>query len=425
MGDASHIDRRSLPVLLLMTVLVTLWGVGHRFYEILLPAFAEAFALTGTGLALTKGAYQIVYVAGALPAAFLARAFGYKTALQIGLGSICVGAFTFYPATETQGFAVFLLAVLLLAFGWIVLEVAANTLIVRLGPLHSAVRRLNLAQCAYPIGSLIGILTGQWLLQADLVLPQERFVYAIVHPYIGLALGVLVIAFLLHEIEFPRLVRERAENNTPLLRDASQLLQSTPFRFAMAAQFAAILALVVAWNLADIFFHAGFSRLGQHHPGDLLLWGAGAFALGRIAATALMWIILPAYVLEIFAIGAACAALMAAATGGAPAAFACLAMGFFLGPLWPTILGIALSSAGGRLKLATGLITMTGALGAVVAHFLEDLPARPLMLLPALCCAFIALYATYASAKLPAPSANDGTEALMAENSSEQFDDTR
>ena len=46
-------DRLYFKAFALLIVLVLFWGVGHRFYETLMPQFSAVFHLSGTGLALT------------------------------------------------------------------------------------------------------------------------------------------------------------------------------------------------------------------------------------------------------------------------------------------------------------------------------------------------------------------------------------
>lgn len=395
--DQSRPERAYAGAFALLLAIVALWGVGHRFYETLMPQFVTVFSLQGSRRILTESAYQIVYIFGALPAALIARRFGYKTSLLIGLGSICIGAFTFYPAAETRGLAYFLFATMFLAYGWILLEVAGNPLAMDFGREATAVRRLNLAQTVYPIGSLLGIFTARWILNADLALPKQGSAYSIAHPYIVLGLGVLLLAFLFEEVQFPAVSKDRARQLPALREDLRSLFSRPIFLFAIIAQFASILALASSWTLAEQFFAGTFQELSGRDIANVFIWCLVLFGLGRMTATALMWAVAPEFVLALFSAGSMLAALIATAFGGAAAAFAAVALSFFLGPSWPTILGLAINGLGSRMKLATAFITMGGAMGAVTAHFLADLPARPAMLIPAASAGVILIYAVVAA----------------------------
>jgi Fucose permease len=397
-GSSTLPERRYLPAFVLLGLLVMLWGIGHRFYETLMPQFTAIFALAGARKALTEGAYQIVYVVGAIPAALLARSFGYKTAIQFGLGSVCIGAFTFYPASETQGFAYFLFAVMLMAFGWIILEVSVNTLILRYGAEATAVRRLNLAQTLYPIGSLAGIFTGRWIMDADLVLPKERFAYAIAHPYIALALAVLLLAYLVEEVTFPPSAKDKGPHVSGAADDFMALIRQPMFRMALVAQAANIFALGISWFMAERYFRAGFHELSAHQLAFVFVACLAVFGLGRLLAAGLMWVMTPAHVLELFTAGGCFAALAALVFGGQAAGFAALALSFFLGPAWPTIFGLALEGQS-RVKLAAAIVTLAGALGAVAYHFLEDKPSYAVMAVAALSAAVMFIYAAAVAAR--------------------------
>ncbi|MDR3527852.1 MAG: hypothetical protein P4L57_11275 [Rhizomicrobium sp.] len=376
-------DRLYATAFALLIVLVLLWGVGHRFYETLLPQFAAVFGLTGTGRALTESGYQIVYFFGAIPAAIIARSFGYKIAILIGLGSVCIGAFTFYPAAETQGYSYFLFAVMVMAFGWILLEVAGNPLAMALGSTATAVRRLNLVQAVYPLGSLLGIYSARWLLQADLALPKQGFTYSMAHPYIVLGVSVLLLAYLFEETRFPPSAQERRPKLKGVIPEVRALLSEPLFVFAIVAQFSGILVLGTSWFLADHFFRDSFAQLSDGAIANVFVGCLILFALGRIAATALMWQLSPARVLFFFSLGGVASALLGSLCGGEIAAFACLALSFFIGPAWPTIFGLAVGGRGLGMKLAAAVITMGGALGAVAYHFLMAFPPRATLLVAA------------------------------------------
>ncbi len=386
-------DRLYFAAFALLIVLVLLWGVGHRFYETLMPQFAAVFNLSGTALELTKSGYQIVYLIGAVPAALMARSFGYKIAILIGLGSVCIGAFTLYPAAETQGFSYFLLAIMLIAFGWILLEVAGNPLAMVLGSPSTAVRRLNLVQAIYPLGSLFGIYGARWLLKADLALPKEGFAYSIAHPYIVLGVSVLLLAYLIEETRYPIAAQERHPGLKGVGPEIKALFAEPLFVFAIIAQFAGILVLGMSWLLADHFFRVSFAELPGGDIANVFVWCIIVFALGRVAATALMGVLSPERALLFFSAGGTAAALLGAAGGGEIAAFACLALGFFVGPAWPTTFGLAVGGRGAGMKLAAAAITMGGALGAIAYHLLSGFSPQTMLLIPAAGFALIGAYA--------------------------------
>lgn len=373
---------------ILTVSLFALWGLGHRLYDTLLPQFAAVFELHSYELALTKSVYAIVYFVGAIPAALCARRFGYRIGIQFGLGSLCIGAFVLYPAAVTHTFSYFLSAVIIMSWGWILLEVAANPLAASLGSIETSIQRLNVAQSLFPIGALLGVYMGRWIVSFNLTLPSERFAYSIAHPYIVIGLCVLLLAYLVSETRFPPVASERCRGLAGVTEEFSVLLSSPLFLFGIVAQFFGVLILAGTWSEGDQFFEAIFPGLAHKLGIDIFVWSLTAFAAGRSAGAVLMRWIEPAQLLAIFAVSGLVLSLVGAALGGTPGAVIIIGSSFFVSITWPTILGISIRNLGPRMKLGTALICMGGALGGVVYELLGVVwgspPLRLAMLVPAL-----------------------------------------
>jgi FHS family L-fucose permease-like MFS transporter len=384
--DASRPSRQTAAAFALTVSLFALWGLGHWFYEALVPQFARAFDLAGYKLALTQSLYSIVYFVGAIPAALFARRLGGKIAILAGLGAIAVGAFTLYPAAEMQLYAYFLVAIMVMAAGWVLLEIAANPLAASLGPDVTFVWRLNFAQSFYPVGALAGMAVGHWVLNANLTMPDGKHTVAITHPYIVLGAGVLLIAFLFEEMRFPTLPGDRVKGGVKAA--FRRLFVSRRILFAVAAQAFSVMALVGSWTpqIRGAFLDT-LPDLPPGLSGNSMAMVIAALAAGRFAGTALMGKIEPATLLAIFAAGGIAASLVGAAGDGWFAAAALLTSSFFLSITWPTILGLAIEGTGSLMKPATALICMGGAAGGVAHQFIETAwpfaSAHTAMLLPA------------------------------------------
>lgn len=349
--------------------LFALWGMGHQIYESLMPQFAAAFHLQNYQRALTQIIYDIVYFVGAIPAAFYARRFGYKAAILFGLGCICIGAFTLYPAAEMHILTYFVLAVAVMACGWIFLEVAANPLVACLGPDKTFVWRLNLAQAFYPLGALAGVVTGRWMLATNLALPGAKSASAITHPYILLGAAVLLLTFLFEEARFPPVGNERIRGGSRAA--LSSLLSRPMFLFAIAAQFFSVMALAGTWSVSGQFIGPAFPHRPDGIFSSAFLWALTIFAAGRFAGTAMMRVIDPARLLAIFSGGGIVASLIAAGTGGMTAAMAFLASSFFVSITWPTVLGLAIRGTGPQMKPGTAFICMGGAAGGIAYQLIR------------------------------------------------------
>ena len=362
----------------LTVLLFALWGLGHQLYDTLLPQFAHVLGLHGFRLALTKSVYSLVYFFGAIPAAMFARRLGYKAAITFGLGCLGLGAFVLYPAAEAHVLSYLIAAVVLISLGWVLLEIGANPLMMCLGPDTSSVRRLNAAQALFPLGALAGVFVGRWIASAGLALPAAQFTWSFAHPYILIGAGVLLLAYVIEEVRFPAVATERQRGSVH--KEFATLLSRPLFRFAVMAQFCAVLALAGTW-----------SQAGHSLGGNLFLWCLAAFAAGRAAGSILMLWVEPEPALVLFAAGGLVAS-MAGLMAGGPVPL--IVSSFCVSILWPTVLGLAVRGQGGLMKLGTALICMGGAMGGVAYDLTGALVVRGrlAMLIPALCYLVVLLY---------------------------------
>lgn len=317
--------------------------------------------------ALTRSLYSAVYFIGAIPAALYAMRFGYKAAILFGLGCIIVGAFTFYPATETRTVAYFVFATAVMACGWIFLEVSANPLIASMGPQRRFISRLNLAQAFYPLGALIGTVTGHWLLDQKLATPSHQMSIAVAHPYILLGAGVMLLAFIFEEARFPPIASHRIRSSLQMHIPA--LLRQRTMVAAILAQFFGIIALASIWWQAAVLWGDILPTTLTAAWADPAIWALLTVSAGRFAGASLLRRFHPVRLLAVFCAGGLMASVIVVATSGLIAAIAISAAGFAVSIIWPTVLGIAIRDKAELIKPATALIVMGGAAGGV-AHSL-------------------------------------------------------
>ncbi len=388
--------------------LFALWGIGQHYYNTMMPQVSSGFHFRGFALVVSQYMTTMAYFAAALPAAFYARRMGYKAAVLCALGCISIGCFTLYPAVALHGTGYYFFAVVTLAVGWVFLEVTANPLVANLGPDEGFVWRLNLAQAIYPVGTMVAILAGHWLLGTYLLQTSARFVFSFVNPYILLGAVVFLIAYWFEDTRFPPIATERASGGEgAVLRG---LLSDRLFLYAMAAQGLGIAILIVN-GVKIIGGHYLTAAFNLHLPGPLsevYFWGAIAFALGRFAGCGLMRFIAPARLLAAFAIGGCVSSLFAMLGWTTVSGIAILANQVFVSIMWPTILGLAIRGRGSRMQVATALICIGSAVGGTLAQmYVTQWPALAVsagMFVPAAC--FLAIFgfarAVSASQKEPA-----------------------
>ncbi len=204
------------------------WGVAANMTDPLVKVFSKIFTMSSLQSALVQFSYYGAYFCLALPAAFLNKRFSYKVGVLTGLGLATVGAFGFYPASLTMTYGYFLAALFVLAAGLSILETSANPFVMRMGPEHTGTRRLNLAQAFNPVGTNIGV-----FLAASLILPnlnqatgaqraamsaaelhaiQATELNAVMVPYVGMAVVLLLIWILIAMVRLPKSHESIAED---------------------------------------------------------------------------------------------------------------------------------------------------------------------------------------------------------------------
>ncbi len=120
--------------------------------DVLNKHFQDSLNISKMQSALVQFAYYMGYFFMAIPSGLLARRFGYKGAIIIGLALVATGAFWFIPATHIGTYWAFLLGLFILAAGLTCLETVANPYTTVLGPKESSAVRINLAQSGNGVG---------------------------------------------------------------------------------------------------------------------------------------------------------------------------------------------------------------------------------------------------------------------------------
>lgn len=379
--------RKHRTAVILTFALFALWGTGHRLYDTLVPEFAKVFGLDSSKLVLTQSVYSLVYLLFAVPAAIYSRAFGSKATLVFGLGCWSVGAFLFYPAALQQMFGFFVFAAALMSCGYILVEIAVNPFVARMGPPETATLRLNAAHALYPLGVLAGVYVGRWVVLSDLSRPLDQLSHAVIQPYMVLGGLVLVLAFVADQIKFPAIATERGSARKAI-SDARTLLARPWFVAAMGAQFCNVAAMAGTWTLSAWYVKDAMPGATTAAAADIILASLVIFAIGRIAGAVLMIWVNPIRLLALFATGGVILSLIATVEKGEIGVCAMMATSFTISIMFATVLGTAIKDLGEHIKIGTALIYLGGsgsAVGVAAMHLVWTYSSIQLaMLVPTL-----------------------------------------
>src|ERR1019366_3052507 len=96
----------------------------------------------------------------AIPAGMIARKFGYKGGILVGLTLIAGGTFWFVHAVSIGTYGAFLLGLFVIAAGMTCLETIANPYATILGSPEAGATRINIAQTINGGGWILGPIVG-------------------------------------------------------------------------------------------------------------------------------------------------------------------------------------------------------------------------------------------------------------------------
>ena len=207
-------DTRAMAV---VTALFFMVGFLTCLNDVIIPHLKAIFELNYAEALLVQFAFFSSYAIFSYPGGMIVERFGYKKAMIIGLITMAAGAGMFVPASYVASFPVFLSALIILAAGMTVVQVAINPYVTVIGPSATASSRLNLAQAFNSVGTFIAPSIGAYLILGGVgqitpaklhSLPsalQQAYratqASSVRMPYIGLALMLLLIAIALGVIK--------------------------------------------------------------------------------------------------------------------------------------------------------------------------------------------------------------------------------
>ncbi len=384
---------------ILITGLFLLWGFAHSLLDVLNKHFQDSLDLTKAQSGAVQASAYGAYFLMAIPAGLIARKYGYKIGIIIGLILFAAGAFWFVPAVEINTFWAFLLGLLILFSGLTFLETVANPYAIVLGPPERAASRINLAQTFNAIGWILGPLVGSILIfknesemsifelfihavekvflggqetvqEVITVAEQQTENSALIPPYVGLGIVVLVVLVM---FIFAKLPEINAEDDThgagkdKAMGANVPLIKQKHFVFAVIAQF---LYVAAQTGIGSFFINYTVEvkelQLNELQGGLLLgLGGMALFAIGRFSGSLIMKKIKPGTLLGTFALVNTLLMVIVTMAHNRFGVIALIATYLFMSIMFPSIFALGVKGLGGRTKTAASILVLTIVGGAI------------------------------------------------------------
>ena len=408
--------KKYLVPFILVTFCFALWGFANDVTNPMVKAFSKIFRMSVTEGALVQVAFYGGYFAMAFPAALFIRKYSYKAGVLMGLGLYATGALLFFPSKAIGIYGCFLIAYFIMTCGLSFLETSCNPYILSMGEPETATRRLNLAQCFNPCGSIIGMFVAMNFIQAKLnpMSSDERALLSdadfeavknadldvLISPYLAIG-AVIVVMFLI--ILFTKMPKNADQSHDiHIMTTLRRLVTLRRYREGVVAQFFYVGAQIMCWTFIIQYGTRVFMAEGMEEQAAEVLsqrfniYAMLFFICSRFIATWLMRWISPARLLTIFGILAMVFTTGVILSHDRTGVYCLVCVSGCMSLMFPTIYGIALDGLGDDAKFGAAGLIMAILGGSVLpplqAMFIDAGMTNFSFILPFVCFLVVTIY---------------------------------
>ena len=408
--------KKYLVPFVLVTFCFALWGFANDVTNPMVKAFSKIFRMSVTEGALVQVAFYGGYFAMAFPAALFIRKYSYKAGVLMGLGLYATGALLFFPSKAIGIYGCFLIAYFIMTCGLSFLETSCNPYILSMGEPETATRRLNLAQCFNPCGSIIGMFVAMNFIQAKLnpLSSDERALLSdadfeavknadldvLISPYLAIG-AVIVVMFLI--ILFTKMPKNADQSHDiHIMTTLRRLVTLKHYREGVVAQFFYVGAQIMCWTFIIQYGTRVFMAEGMEEQAAEVLsqrfniYAMLFFICSRFIATWLMRWISPARLLTIFGILAMVFTTGVILSHDRTGVYCLVCVSGCMSLMFPTIYGIALDGLGDDAKFGAAGLIMAILGGSVLpplqAMFIDAGMTNFSFILPFVCFLVVTIY---------------------------------
>ncbi len=368
------------PALAVLTTLFFIWGSLTSLNDVLIPFVQNVFHLNLAPSALIQTAFFSAYFFFSIPSARIIDWIGYKRAIIVGLGTMVVACLLFYPAAKLPSFPAFLAALVILAAGITVLQVAANPYVAVLGRPETASSRLVLTQAFNSLGTTVFPWVGATLILKESVstAAQSASQDAVVRLYVYFfAIVLVLLAVLFAFFKLPKMeaaehhlgekINDSVWKHPNLVFGAIGIFVYVGAEVAIGSSIANYLALDnigrFASNVADpaARYLAAKAVAARYIS---LYWG-GAM-VGRFIGSAVLQKVKTSHVLAFCGVMTALLVTISVLTSGPVAMWSILSVGLFNSIMFPCIFTSGIAELGQLTGDGSGILNTAIVGGAAI-----------------------------------------------------------
>lgn len=367
-----------------MTTLFFMWGSLTSLNDVLIPYAQHVFKIRIDASMLIQTAFFSAYFVFSIPSARIIDWIGYKKAIVVGLLTMVVACLGFYPAAKIPSFPFFLAALIVLATGITILQVAANPYVAVLGKPQTASSRLNLTQAFNSLGTAVFPWIGARIIlktSTDAIAQStSQEATAIVRLYVYFfAVALFILAIGISMSKLPKIesaehrigekVNDSIWKHPNLVYGAIGIFVYVGGEVAIGSSIANYLALPnIGGFAADVADPAAryHTALGEAAKYISVYW-LGAM-VGRFIGSALLQKIKPGKLLALFSVMAAMLVCISVMTSGHIAMWSILAVGLFNSIMFPCIFTMSIDELGPLTGDGSGILNMAIVGGAIIPY---------------------------------------------------------
>jgi FHS family L-fucose permease-like MFS transporter len=410
----SAVQNKYMAPLIVLSSLFFMWGFLTCLNDIIIPHLKAVFTLNYAQAMMIQFAFFAAYFIVSLPSGHIVNRVGYKNGIIIGLLTAGLGCFMFYPAAGQRSYALFLLALFVLASGITLLQVAANPFVAVLGKPETASSRLTMTQALNSLGTTIAPIFGSLMILSTAVKSPEEIgqmspdaaeayrlaeASAVQTPYVGLAIALVVLAGAIALFKLPVINATGADGTSASSTDSSKR-SAWSYRHLVLGAVAIFVyvggEVAIGSFLVSYFKEPYIGGLPEAEGAKLVTYYWGGAMVGRFIGTATLRMFKPGKVLAFHAVGAVLLVVITMLTTGQVAMWSIIAVGLFNSIMFPTIFTIAIDGLGKHTGQGSGILCMAivgGAIVPVLQGFLADgIGIHYSFIIPVFCYLFIAWY---------------------------------
>ncbi|WP_413726138.1 L-fucose:H+ symporter permease [Sodalis sp. RH16] len=383
-----YLNKTPLFQFILLSCLFPLWGCAASLNDILITQFKTVFALSDFASALVQSAFYGGYFLIAIPASMVIRKTSYKVAIMTGLSLYIIGCVLFYPASHMATYTMFLAAIFAIAIGLSFLETAANTYSSMIGHRDYATLRLNISQTFYPVGALMGIVLGKYLVfqqgdslssQLASMTPEQGHQFRLnmleltLEPYKYLIMVLVVVLVLFAITRYPRCkpVVDRQKTAAPGMGETLRYLAGNArFKKGIVAQFLYVGMQVAVWSFT-IRLALNLGAANERDASNFMIYSFMCFFAGKFIANFLMTRFMPQKVLIAYSILGVATLAYVVMVPNFTAVYAAVFVSVLFGPCWATIYAGTLDTVDNKYTEVAGAIIVMAIVGAAVVPAIQ------------------------------------------------------